>query len=91
MPHVWALGRRKRQGPRLYEKAIAIDPQYPLALSLAGVPRQSSVYNWADDTRESAMARRAQRGSRDDGDDLLLWLYSGAVQTCPQPWNRRVL
>ncbi len=55
MPHVWALEKEESaKALELLEKALAIDPKYPLALSLAGwCHAQRSVYNWADDIAES--------------------------------------
>ena len=51
MPHVWALEKEESaKALELLDKALAIDPEYPLALSLAGwCHAQRSVYNWADD------------------------------------------
>jgi hypothetical protein len=60
MPHVWALEKDESvKALELLEKALKIDPKYPLALALAGwCHAQRSVYNWADDIAESqAMAR----------------------------------
>src|SRR5260370_22625632 len=60
MPHVWVLEKEESaKAPELLEKALAIEPKYPLALSLAGwCHAQRSVYNWADDIAAGqAMAR----------------------------------
>jgi adenylate cyclase len=85
MPHVWALEKEESaKALELLEKAIAIDPQYPLALSLAGwCHAQRSVYNWADDIAESqAMARRlAERAAEMSGDDPVTLAVLGAVHT----------
>jgi adenylate cyclase len=85
MPHVWALEKEESaKALELLEKAIAIDPQYPLALSLAGwCHAQRSVYNWADDIAESqAMARRlAERAAEMSGDDPITLAVLGAVHT----------
>jgi len=85
MPHVWALEKEESaKALELLEKAIAIDPQYPLALSLAGwCHAQRSVYNWADDIAESqAMARRlAERAAEMSGDDPIILAVLGAVHT----------
>src|SRR6202790_2225752 len=85
MPHVWALEKEESaKAIELLEKALAIDPQYPLALSLAGwCHAQRSVYNWADDIAESqAMARRlAERAAEMSGDDPIILAVLGAVHT----------
>lgn len=85
MPHVWALEREESgKALELLEKALAIDPQYPLALSLAGwCHAQRSVYNWADDIAASqAMARSlAERAAEMSGDDPVILAVLGAVHT----------
>ena len=85
MPHVWALEKEESaKALELLEKALAIEPQYPLALSLAGwCHAQRSVYNWADDIAESqAMARRlAERAAEMSGDDPITLAVLGAVHT----------
>jgi adenylate cyclase len=85
MPHVWALEKEESaKALELLEKALAIDPQYPLALSLAGwCHAQRSVYNWADDIEESqAMARSlAERAAEMSGDDPVILAVLGAVHT----------
>src|ERR1700720_1473789 len=85
MPHVWALEKEESaKALDLLEKALAIEPQYPLALSLAGwCHAQRSVYNWADDIAESqAMARRlAERAAEMSGDDPITLAVLGAVHT----------
>jgi adenylate cyclase len=85
MPHVWALERdESAKALELLEKALAIDPQYPLALSLAGwCHAQRAVYNWADDIAGShAMARSlAERAAEMSGDDPVILAVLGAVHT----------
>ena len=85
MPHVWALEKDESvKALELLEKALAIDPQYPLALSLAGwCHAQRSVYNWADDIAGSqAMARTlAERAAAMSGDDPIILAVLGAVHT----------
>ena len=85
MPHVWALEKEESaKAIELLEKALAIDPQYPLALSLAGwCHAQRSVYNWADDIAGSqAMARSlAERAAEMSGDDSIILAILGAVHT----------
>jgi adenylate cyclase len=85
MPHVWALEKdESAKAIELLEKALAIDPEYPLALSLAGwCHAQRSVYNWADDIADSqAMARSlAERAAEMSGDDPVILAVLGAVHT----------
>lgn len=85
MPHVWALEKEESaKALELLEKALAIDSEYPLALSLAGwCHAQRSVYNWADDIAKSqAMARSfAERAAEMSGDDPVILAVLGAVHT----------
>jgi adenylate cyclase len=85
MPHVWAFDKvESARALELLEKALAIDPAYPLALSLAGwCHAQRSVYNWADDIVGSqAMARSlAERAAEISGDDPIILAVLGAVHT----------
>jgi adenylate cyclase len=85
MPHVWALEKdESARALELLEKALAIDPEYPLALSLAGwCHAQRSVYNWAEDIAGSqAMARSlAERAAEMSGDDPVILAVLGAVHT----------
>ncbi len=85
MPHVWALEQdESAKALGLLEKALEIDPNYPLALSLAAwCHGQRSVYNWADDIDESrALALElAERAVELNGDDSLILAVLGAVHT----------
>jgi adenylate cyclase len=85
LPHVWVLEKEESaKALELLEKALAIDPGYPLALSLAGwCHAQRSVYNWADDIAGSqAMARSlAERAAEMSGDDSIILAVLGAVHT----------
>ncbi|MFL6813254.1 MAG: adenylate/guanylate cyclase domain-containing protein [Bradyrhizobium sp.] len=85
MPHVWALEKEESaKAIELLSKALAIDPDYPLALSLAGwCHAQRSVYNWADDIASSqAMARSlAERAAAMSSDDAIILAVLGAVHT----------
>jgi adenylate cyclase len=85
MPHVWVLEKEESaKALELLEKALAIDPRYPLALSLAGwCHAQRSVYNWADDIAASqALARSlAERAAEMSGDDPVILAVLGAVHT----------
>jgi len=85
MPHVWALEKEgSTKAVELLDKALAIDPAYPLALSLAGwCHAQRSVYNWADDIAQSQARalRLAERAAELSGDDPLILAVLGAVHT----------
>jgi adenylate cyclase len=85
MPHVWALEKEESaKALELLEKALAIDPEYPLALSLAGwCHAQRSVYNWADDIAVSQVMARslAERAAEMSGDDPIILAILGTVHT----------
>jgi adenylate cyclase len=85
MPHVWALEKEESsKALELLDKALAIDPEYPLAASLAGwCHAQRSVYNWAEDSAESqALALKlAERAAELSGDDPLILAVLGTVHT----------
>jgi adenylate cyclase len=85
MPHVWALEKdESAKAIELLEKALVIDPQYPLALALAGwCHAQRAVYNWADDIVGSQATARslAERAANLSGDDPLVLAVLGAVHT----------
>jgi len=85
MPHVWALEKEESaKALELLEKALAIDPQYPLALSLAGwCHAQRAVYTWVDDIAGSQATARslAERAADLSGDDPLVLAVLGAVHT----------
>jgi adenylate cyclase len=85
MPHVWTLEKEESaKALELLDKTLALDPKYPLALSLAGwCHAQRAVYNWADDIAGSqALARTlAERAAELSGDDPLILAVLGAVHT----------
>jgi adenylate cyclase len=85
MPHVWALEKEESaKAIELLEAALAIDPKYPLALSLAGwCHAQRSVYNWADDIAESQRKAQslAEQAAQMSGDDPIILAVLGAVHT----------
>src|ERR1700723_1735727 len=85
MPHVWTLERdESTKALELLEKALTIDPEYPLALVLAGwCHAQRAVYTWVDDIEGSqAVARSlAERAADLSGDDPLVLAVLGAVHT----------
>jgi adenylate cyclase len=85
MRHVWALEKDESQKALdLLERALAIEPGYPLALSLAGwCHAQRAVYNWSSDiakSREQAQAF-AERAAELSGDDSLVLTVLGTVYT----------
>ena len=85
MPHVWALeAEESAKALDLLDKALEIDPDYPLALSLAAwCHAQRSVYNWANDTEEgqTLALKLAERAAELSGDDPLILAVLGAVHT----------
>ena len=85
MPHVWMLEKEESaKALELLDKALAIDPKYPLALSLAGwCHAQRAVYNWVDDIAGSQARARtsAERAAELSGDDPLILAVLGAVHT----------
>src|SRR6201994_4000243 len=85
MPHVWALEKEESaKALELLEKALAVDPEYPLALALAGwCHAQRAVYNWVDDIADNQAKARsfAERAAALSGDDPLILAILGAVHT----------
>ena len=85
MPLVWALEMEASENAlNLLGRALAIDPDYPLALSLAGwCHAQRMVYNWTDDigAAGSAALSHAERAAELSGDDPLILAVLGAVHT----------
>jgi adenylate cyclase len=85
MPHVWALEKDEAaKALDLLDKALAIDPDYPLALSLAGwCHGQCSVYNFVEDIAGSQAKARAmaERAAELGGDDPIILAVLGAVHT----------
>jgi adenylate cyclase len=85
MPHVWALEKdESAKALELLESALKIDPEYPLALALAGwCHAQRSVYNWADDLAASQSTARtlAEHAANLSGDDPLILAVLGTVHT----------
>ncbi len=85
MPHVWALEQEaSAKAQDLFAQALALDPDYPLALALsAWCHAQRSVYNWTDDAeaaRREAL-RNAEKAAQRGGDDPLILAVLGAVHT----------
>jgi adenylate cyclase len=85
MAHAWALEEHESATAlALLDKALQIDPDYPLALSLAGwCHAQRSVYTWAEDMDESqALALSlAERAVQLSSDDPLILAVLGAIHT----------
>ncbi len=85
MPHVWALEKNEAsKALDLLDQALAIDPDYPLALSLAGwCHAQRSVYNWAEDIAEAQAKARSlgERAAEISGDDPIILAVLGAIHT----------
>jgi len=85
LPHAWALERESStKAIELLQAALALDPNYPLALALAGwCYAQQAVYNWIDDADASrGMAlRHAERAAETGGDDPLVLAVLGTVHS----------
>jgi adenylate cyclase len=85
MPRVWALEKQEAESAlALLDKALEIDPDYPLALALAAwCWAQRSVYSWKKDIGD-AKARAlslAERAASLSNDDPLILAVLGAVHT----------
>ena len=85
MPHVWALEKEESaKALALLDGALAIDPEYPLALSLAAwCHAQRSVYNWTDDAdgSQAQALSLAERAAEISSDDPLILAVLGAAHT----------
>ena len=83
MPLVWVLEKSASgEALELLDQALAIEPEYPLALSLAGwCYAQRSVYNWTDDidSARSNALRHAEKAAELGSDDPLILAVLGAV------------
>jgi len=83
--HVWTLEKEEAaKALDLLEKAIEIDPRYPLALALAGwCHAQRSVYNWVEDTgaARAKSLEYAERAAELSSDDPLILTVLGTVHT----------
>ena len=83
--HVWVLEKDEAERALgLLEKALTIDPDYPLALALAGwCWAQRSVYNWVEDiaaAKNNALSH-AEKAASLSSDDPLILAVLGAVHT----------
>ena len=85
MRHVWMLDKNEAaRALDLLEKALEIDPNYPLALALtAWCWSQHSVYNWVEDieTAKSKALDHAERAASLSSEDPLILAVLGAVHT----------
>ena len=85
MPHVWSLEKKENaRALTLLDKALSIDSNYPLALSLAAwCHAQYSVYNWSSNVpnRRAQALEFAERSAELSADDPLILAVLGAVQT----------
>ena len=83
--HVWMLEKEEATDALdLLNKALEIDPDYPLALALAAwCHAQSSVYNWADDIElaKSQGLALAEKAAGLSTDDPLILTVLGTVHT----------
>jgi adenylate cyclase len=85
LPLVWSLKRAQSETAQdLLERALSVEPGYPLALSLAAwCHAQRAVYNWTDtldEEREIAL-RLAQRAAATSRDDPMVLAILGAAHT----------
>ncbi len=83
--HVWALEKHEAaRGLELLDKALEVEPDYPLALALAAwCHAQASVYNWARDidASKAEALRLAERAVDLSSDDPLILTVLGTVHT----------
>ena len=94
LPSVWSLEYdANREATRLLEKALRLDPTYPMALSLAAWCRgQRVVYNWstniAEDKRETL--RQAQVATALAPDDPFILTVLAAALTLTHEHQRAI-
>ena len=85
LPHVWMLERAEAaEALRILDKALAIDPDYPLALALAAwCWAQRSVYNWHEDIAQARAEalRLAEHAAGQSNDDPMILAVLGTVHT----------
>ena len=83
--HVWMLEKEEATlALELLERALEIDPDYPLALALAGrCWAQRSVYNWVEDIAgaKAKALELAEKAANLSSDDPLILAVLGAVHT----------
>ncbi len=85
MSHVWMLEKDEaNKALELLDKALEIDPDYPLALALAAwCHAQRSVYNWVEDinTTQALALKHAEHAANLSADDPLILAVLGTVHT----------
>jgi adenylate cyclase len=85
LPHVWMLEKEETVSAlALLNQALAMDPDYPLALSLAAwCHAQRAVYNWAEDIEgsKSKALRLAEKAANLSSDDPLVLSVLGTAHT----------
>lgn len=85
MRHVWMLDKEESgQALKLLNAALKIDPDYPLALALAGwCWAQHGVYNWSTDiaAAQAKALEHAERAASLSSDDPLVLAVLGVVHT----------
>lgn len=95
LPSIWALERSANQvATKLLDQALRLDPNYPLALSLAAWCRgQRVVYNWSTDIeadRREAL-RQAQVAAALAADDPFVLTVLGAALTITHEFPRAAI
>ncbi len=92
LPYVWALEcEANKEATRLIDKALLLDPGYPLALSLAAWCRgQRIVYNWSKNVQEDKREtlRLAQAAAAIAHDDPFILTVLGAALTITREYQR---
>ncbi|WP_201860217.1 adenylate/guanylate cyclase domain-containing protein [Microvirga soli] len=92
LPYVWALEyEANKEAARLLDKALLLDPGYPLAMAMAAWCRgQRIVYNWSknleDDKRETL--RQAQAAAALAHEDPFILTVLGAALTITREFQR---
>jgi adenylate cyclase len=85
LPLVWSLDRAQSESAQDFlERALSVEPDYPLALSLAAwCHAQRAVYNWTDalDEERAIALRLAQRAAAISRDDPMVLAILGAAHT----------
>ncbi|MBD2750422.1 hypothetical protein IC232_27570 [Microvirga sp. BT688] len=92
LPYVWALEyEANKEAARLLDKALLLDPGYPLAMAMAAWCRgQRIVYNWSknlqEDKRETL--RQAQAAAAMAHEDPFILTVLGAALTITREFQR---